>query len=561
MRQQVIRRLKTLAITSSSLVLSRPFAITRDINFERVRITDRLDRLGYRRVNSKPERPGQYFAASGEALIFLREAQLGPGARQDEMLVRAVLDSQGMIKDLQTVPGKHALPSVWLEPEILSLLGTSSTRAQIAKVLPDFSPLLVKAVLATEDERFYLHFGVDPVAIVRAALLNITAGRIVQGGSTITQQLAKNLFLSSERSLLRKVREALAAVFIETAFTKEQILTLYLNQVFLGQEGKVAIHGFGEASRTFFDKDVADLSLAEAATLAGMVKAPTKYSPRRYPDRAAERRLVVLERMREAGVITEREAQNAAAEKLHVKTGQRNRRTAPYFVDYVRQQVNTLLENSDSAEGPLHVLTGIDPEAQKCANTAVRLGLRKLEAANPRLGRGKSALQAALIAVYPATGEIAAWVGGRDYGKNQFDRVSMAKRQPGSAFKPFVYLTALAGELNNYRVARTTNTLLDEPLTINIPGSGSWSPQNYDEEFRGEVTLRQALAQSLNVPTVRLAMKVGINHVARTAALFGFGEALPAVPSLALGAGEVTPMELARAYAAIANGGLLMDLR
>lgn len=561
MRTEVIHRLKNQTIASSSVVFSRAFALTRGTKLTAAKLPERAERLGYHKVARVPERRGEYMIGRDAAYIFLRGGLINGSEHQPEQLVQLRLSPDGVISDITALPAERELDRAWLEPEILSLVGESSIRAELPKSLDEFNPLLVKAVLAIEDERFYAHFGIDPLAIMRAATANFRSHRVVQGGSTITQQLAKNLFLDSSRSIVRKLKEAVAAVLIETAFSKDQILEMYLNQVFLGQEGRVAIHGFGEASRSFFDKDAADLSLSESAILAGMIKGPTRYSPRRYPDRAKKRKSIVLQALADQGKITERERAEADKQQLNVVPAQRNKRNAPYFIDYVRREVQNFLSTEDPEAQALHIYSGIDVQMQDCAEKAVRQGLKRLESTYKWMTRAKEPIQAALVATTPSSGETIAWVGGRNYAKNQFDRVSQAKRQPGSSFKPFVYLTALDKDLNTYRVARTTNTLIDEPITLQVAGSGAWEPKNYDNEYHGEVTLREALMKSLNIPTVNLAMKVGINNVARTAALFGFGENLPHVPSLALGAGEVSPLDLARAYGGIANGGSIVDLR
>ena len=266
----------------------------------------------------------------------------------------------------------------------------------------------------------------------------------------------------------------------------------------------------------------------------------------------------MLKKMRDYGYIDKASFNAAKLEVPKTLPPKRASRKAPYFIDYLQRSWKNAIGETDL--GPLRIYSGIDMEYQRCAEQAVENGAAALEKSHPKLKRRKEPVQSALIAVSPASGAILAWVGGRSYASNQFDRVSQAKRQPGSAFKPFVYLTALDRHLNNYRTARTTSLLVDEPLTLKV-NDDTWQPQNYDEEYRGEVTVREALTYSLNVPTVDLALKVGIDSIADTAELFGFGHGLPRVPSLALGAGEVSPLELARAYTALANGGRLITLR
>ena len=560
MRSKVVQAVQNRALTTSSVILGRAFEITPGISFTGSRIIPRLKRLGYQQVNTLPKHPGEYFIKKPEVYIYLREILPQYDINQKEQLISIQLQEE-MIESISDIKFKQDISRIYLEPEILSLLGNSSTRASRPKHLENYPAHLIQALISVEDERFYSHFGIDPWAILRAMYVNYKLGRVVQGGSTITQQLAKNLFLTRKRTLSRKLREAANAVLIETAFSKEQILEFYLNEIFLGQEGRVAIHGFGEAAVSFFGKEASDISLAEAATLVGIIKAPSKYSPRRFPKRAKKRRLIVLNKMHELGVINQEQLKTASEEEIEIRPPQRSRRLAPYFVDYIRKELGKSFNIEELKANSAIIATGLDTEFQQCAQEAVQEGLKDIERWFPKLKRKKQPLQAALISITTSDAQVRAWVGGRNYGANQFDRVSMAKRQPGSAFKPFVYLTALDENLNTYRVARTTSLLLDEPITLEVIGTGIWEPKNYDEKYRGEVTLRTALAKSLNIPTIDLALKVGIENVANTAELFGFGENLPEVPSLALGAGEVTPLELSRAYNTIANGGLLTNLK
>lgn len=565
MRVEVIKRLNTQARIAGSVVLSNPHAIRRGDNIDKTEIFARLERLGYRSVSQEPTQPGTYSRSANKLFLYVREAALPDGTFQKPgpYILRL---AENKIDSLEHAKFKRPLKRIWLEAEPISYLGSTESKSTILRNLNAYPKHVIDAILAIEDERFYLHFGLDPIAIFRAIFTNLSAGRLVQGGSTLTQQLAKGLFFSSERTLARKVLEALAAISIETAFTKDQILEFYLNSVFLEQDGNVAIHGFATASQSLFGKPIEKVTLAEAATLAGLVKAPSYYSPRRQEKRANERRRVVLNKMYDLGFITLAEKNKAAIEAISIKPRTREQRLAPYFVDYIRRTIEDSLPESaplrnDTESDPIRVFTGLEPQYQHCAEQAVDDGISQLEKQFPRLKKGGAKIQTALISISPSSGRVRAWVGGRSYNENQFDRVSQAKRQPGSAFKPFVYLTALDKTLNNYRVARTTTLLLDDAITYKMPNGDLWEPKNYDGKFRGEVTLRYALTHSLNIPTIELAMKVGIDSVAKTAELFGFGTNLPRVPSLALGAGEVSPLELAQAYTALANGGKLINVR
>ncbi len=560
LRQEVRSLLNQKKLASSSVVLTRPFAIELGRSLKDTNLLSRLNRLNYREVSSRPSKEGEYQISSDGISIYIRQSFINPDTDQKAGLYKISLTSSNQISNLTDLIYNTNINNLWLESEVLSVLGNSSEKASQSKKLNEFSHFLKDAVMAIEDEHFYYHFGINPIAVIRASITNFKAGKVIQGGSTITQQLAKNLFFSPERSILRKAKEAIAALLIEMGYSKNQIFEMYLNEIFLGQEGRFAIHGFGEASDTFFGKDVSDITLAEAAMLAGIIKAPTNYSPRRNFERCKERQKVVLDRMFELGEINKDQYEKAITEKITILDASRTRRIAPYFVDYLQREITTLINKSGEIKDSLRIMTGLDLEYQICAENAVANGLKNIEKSHPWIRKVKEPLQASLISVIPSSGEVRAWVGGRDFSDSQFDRISLASRQPGSTFKPFVYLTALDGSLNQYRTARTTSILVDEPISINIPG-GTWNPKNYDEEYRGEVTLREALSKSLNIPTIQIAQKVGIKNVAKTGELFGFGKGLPEVPSLALGAGEVSSLELAKAYSILANGGIRRNLK
>jgi penicillin-binding protein 1B len=559
LKDEIQKAMSKKITDSSSVVYSRPIAISKGLSVNSLNLERRLERVKYRKV-SYPSSPGQYTISPSKIMLFLKESMVFDGIEQKEGLYEILLDTNGSIIEIINTQFKTEVSSIWLEPEMISVLGNTSQRVITNKSLHEFSPHLKNAILAIEDEHFYSHFGIDPFSVLRALLVNIQSGKIVQGGSTLTQQLAKNLLFSSDRSFSRKIKEAFAAILIESTYSKDQIFEMYLNEVFLGQEGRFAIHGFGEASLTFYGKDVEEISLSEAALLAGLVKAPTAYSPRNHPDKAKYRQQTVLKRMKQLRMISEEDYTTALHQAPVIYPPARSRRVAPYFVDFIQKEIGKLILDQQVDGGALHIITGLDPEYQSCAEQAVSEGLLSLEKSYPWIAKSKEKVQGALISVVPSNGEILAWVGGREYSETQFDRISSAERQPGSTFKPFVYLTALDGSLNQYRTAKTTSILVDEPLQIKIPG-GIWEPQNYDKKFRGEVRLREALAKSLNVPTVQLAQKVGVKNIARTGAFFGFGEKLPQVPSLALGAGEVTPLDLTYAYSILANGGIKREFR
>ncbi|MDX1575362.1 MAG: PBP1A family penicillin-binding protein [Kiloniellales bacterium] len=388
-------------------------------------------------------------------------------------------------------------------------------------------PALPHAVLAVEDRRFYRHWGIDLRGLARAFWVNLRAGEVVQGGSTITQQLAKVLFLTPERTLKRKVQEALLALWLERKFTKDEILSLYLNRVYLGS----GTYGVDAASRRYFDKAAGEVTLYEAAQLAGLLKAPSRYNPVSDYQRAGQRTRVVLNAMVEAGFISPDEARHAEASKPARPrlTSQRAR----YYADWVIAQIGDYVGRIDS---DLTVVTTLDPRLQNIAED-------ELTAVLAEQGAVRGAGQAAFVALTP-DGAVRAMVGGRDYAESQFNRSVQALRQPGSAFKVFVYLAAMEAGW------RPDDRMTDAPVAV-----GEWRPQNYDERYYGDVTLREGFARSLNSVAVRLTEQVGRERVAEAARRLGITSDLEVAPSLALGASEVTLLELTNAYATFANGG------
>ncbi len=416
--------------------------------------------------------------------------------------------------------------------KIISTDGTAianrGTTGGEALALEQMSPYIPQAVIAIEDRRFYSHFGIDPLGLARAMVTNIATGRMVQGGSTLTQQLAKNLFLSPERTLERKVQEVLLSFWLEHKYTKDEILAMYLNRVFFGSNA----YGVEAASRRYFNKSARDVNLGEAAMLAGLLKAPSRLSPARDPEAAEERAQVVLGAMRDAGFVTEREITTAMSQPpTRAKSYWSG--AEHYAADLVMDQVPALI--GDITED-LVVETTIDLDLEKKAEDAIAA---VLDAEGTKL----NASQAALVSI-DGTGAIRALVGGRDYAESQFDRASRAKRQPGSAFKPFVYATALEMGRSPLSIRN------DAPVRI-----GKWTPENYDQKYRGEVTLSTALANSLNTIAAQLVMEVGPDNVIKLAHRLGIESEMQSNASIALGTSEVSLVELTSAYAPFMNGG------
>lgn len=435
----------------------------------------------------------------------------------------------------QDLPDIESLNAATRRPAITLLSSDGETIASIGDVygetldLDDLPKSLPDAVLATEDRRFFSHYGLDPIGLARAMVRNVVKGGVHQGGSTITQQLAKVLFLTPERTLKRKVQEAILAFKLESRFSKREILTIYLNRVYLGS----GTFGVDAASRRYFGKSARKLSLYESALIAGLLKAPSRFSPANDPERARARTAQVLENMVNAEIITADDAAKAKREEI-AATSRARPAYGRYFMDWVLAHVSAM---PDTGGKDLTITTTLDRVLQTKAE-------KQLKTLLDSQGDKVNATQGAIVVLAP-DGAIKAYVGGRDYDDSQFDRVNQAKRQPGSSFKTFVYLAALEAGMT------PSDTVEDAPIQM-----GDWSPDNYTGKFLGTVTLKMALAQSLNTAAVRLAEEVGLRSVITTARRLGILSELRPDATLALGSSETSPLELAGAYAALANGGL-----
>jgi penicillin-binding protein 1B len=570
-----VAHLKDPVLDTPTRIYARPLALYPGLRPDRETVRTHLESLGYKSAGRREVNTGEYYL--GERLWIIGRRAFRHHYAVDPPLTAVLrMGLSGRIGTVEDQDGVR-LTHLALEPEYLGPLEagrttTTTVEDRLPVRLHDVPQHLVDAVLTIEDQRFFKHRGFDPLRIVGAAIANLKAGRVVQGGSTLTQQLAKSLWLSRERTLLRKTREAMMAVVLEGRYGKERILEAYLNEIYLGQNGSAAIHGVARAAQHYFGKDVTELQLAESALLAGVARGPSLYSPFRNPESALARRDLVLRRMAERGVITEEQLTEAL--ELPIQLRERRRRTggARYFLDYVRRE---LREGSGSeAAGPdsagLAVFTSLDMSLQRAADQAVREGLARLEDWYPDLLDERKPLQAALIALDPRTGQVVAMVGGRDYGLSQFNRAVQARRQPGSAFKPIVTLAALAhsdreapsrGERGSEVASVTLATVLeDAPFTLETR-VGPWQPVNYDRRFSGPVTLREALERSLNVPFARLGAQIGPERIVQTARRMGIESPLNPFPSLALGSSEVSLLELTRAYGVLAAEGFRADLQ
>jgi penicillin-binding protein 1B len=538
-------------------VFARPFEIRRGQSVGPTQFVDRLNELGYAN-RAKAEQPGEFTIGRDAVVLIPREGdRTGQTVRIAFGSRSAKTKEPTAVESIEVVGQKGRSDKLTLDAPLITALITSGREKRRDVPLRLIPPQMIKAVLAIEDRRFYDHAGVDPIGTVRAVFSNVFGGKkYLEGGSTITQQIVKNTFLTPEKSLRRKTLEWFMSFILERRLSKDQILELYLNDVALGQRGSFAIHGVAEASRLFFAKDVANLSLSEAATIAGVIQSPSRLSPFNHPDRARERRNVVLNAMSDAGYVSADAADRASKEPLQI-VARALEAEAPYFVDYISEE---LQEKYASVAATVDVYTTLDLHLQRLAHDVVRDGLVRLDEQLAKRKRQKA--QAALIAVDPRTGELLALVGGRSYNQSQFDRATSARRQPGSVFKPFVYLTAFEHAFSEGRTDLTPATVvLDEPTTFATDTEEAWNPANYEGEYDGPITLRRALALSRNIVAIKVAETAGFNEVATLWKKIGAGTPPRPYPAIALGVFEATPFEIATAYTLFPNGGVVRQLR
>ncbi|HYP09554.1 MAG TPA: PBP1A family penicillin-binding protein [Bryobacteraceae bacterium] len=451
----------------------------------------------------------------------------------------------------------------WLEPELITNLFDRDREKRRPVAYSEVPKHLVEALISVEDKRFFKHTGMDPIRMVKAAYVDIKEGRKEQGASTITMQLARSFWLDQDKTYTRKMAEILLTMELERRFTKEQILEFYVNEVYLGRRGSFSIHGFGEAARAYFAKDIRKLTLPEAATLVAMIQRPSYFNPFRYPERVKERRNLALMLMHTNGYIDAAQYAQAINAPLVVSPGETESSDAPYFVDLVNADLDEKFKDWDFATNSYRVYSTLDLDLQEAAVAAVQEGMAELDKNLQRM-RGKRKKgpypQVALVALDPETGDIRALVGGRSYTDSQLNR-ALAKRQPGSAFKPFVYATALnQSTVNNGRgeVITAASRFLDEPTTFTF-NRQEYQPANYHDQYYGNVTIRQALAKSMNIPVIKVAEKIGFEKVANVARSAGIKSPIMGTPSLALGSYEMMPIELAEAYTIFANKGVHIE--
>lgn len=535
--------------TVPAKVYARPLELFVGQKLTREDFLAELAALGYRR-ESVSNGPGAVSVNGNTVELHSRGFQFYEGLEPAQRI--RVRFSGSYVAGLSQASGA-ALSVARLEPMLIGGLYPAHHEDRVLIKLDQVPPYLVETLVAVEDREFWNHLGVSPKSIARAVWVNASAGQLRQGGSTLTQQLVKNFYLTNERSLQRKLTEAMMAVLLELHYDKQAILEAYLNEVFLGQDGQRAVHGFGLASQHFFSQPLSELKLHQVALLVGMVKGPTFYNPRRNPERALERRNLVLDLLAEQGVVTVEQASQAKAQPLAItQRGSLADSSYPAFLDLVKRQLRQDYREEDLTEEGLRIFTSFDPILQVKAEAALNETFKRLAGR-----KGVEQVEAAMVVSNPETGEVQAMIGSRQPRFAGFNRVLDAVRPIGSLIKPAVYLTALERP-SQYTL---TSWLADQPFSVKGQDGQVWRPQNYDRQAHGNIFLYQGLANSYNLSTAKLGLELGVPSVLKTLERLGVSREWPAYPSMLLGAGSLSPMEVAGMYQTLANGGFNTPLR
>ncbi len=546
----VTRQFEGRRWTLPAQVFAAPLELYVGLPFGAAVIEGELQRLQYRSGPSLVK-PGEYRRRGANVDVALRAAKFADETRSAQILS---IETDGKaITGLRDSRGKD-VPIARFEPLLIGSVFPIHGEDRIVVAPEDVPTLLPLALKAVEDRHFDTHHGVDFSAILRAVWANVKAGGIAQGGSTLTQQLVKSYFLDSRQTLGRKLREAVMALALERRFGKADIMNAYINEIFLGQDGRRAVHGFGLASQFYFGKPLAELDTAEIALLVGLARGPSYYDPRRRADRALARRNLVLKIMSEQKVIDADEAREAAARPLKVVS-----RIAggyyPAYLDFVRRTLRRDYREEDLTEAGLRIYTSLDPRAQEQAERTLEQELARIEKGR-KAKPGAEPLEGSVVMTSPQSGEVIAIVGGRQVGYDGFNRALDAARPIGSLVKPFIYLTAL--ETGRYNAATVVN---DAPVEIELSRKRVWRPENFTRQSNGPVPVVRALAESLNLATVTVGVDIGVPKVAETLQRFGLQRKPTEVPALLLGSLDATPIEVAQLYNSLANGGFRSNLR
>jgi penicillin-binding protein 1B len=535
-----------------SRIYSDATPIVPGMTIPRSLLEPKLNHVGYHEVAARVTNPGEYRYAGGTVEIYLQNFEY-PDIEFRALPVAIEMEG-ATVRAIKRLDDGVALRGIRIEPELITSIYNNEMEDRLPVSLDSVPKVVSDAIIAVEDKGFYSHKGISIRGTVGALITDIRNKNISHGGSTLTQQLIKNFYLTPDRSWGRKGHEALMAVLLEARYSKKQILEAYLNEIYLGQNGAVQISGVEQASQVYFGKHVTYLSLPEAATLAGMIHSPNVGNPLKYPERAKPRRDLVLALMREQKLITPEQYEAAVAAPLTTSRFPKTSRSAPFFVDLVLKQLKETYPETQLRTEGLRVFTTLDTIMQRSAELSLDSGIDALNKHYPYLRNSPTPLEGVILTIQPGTGYVKALVGGRSYSKTQFNRAIQARRQPGSLFKPFVYATAM--DPARGQQAFTAATVLDDsPISVKS-GNAVWTPQNYDLKYHGQVSVREALAHSYNIPAVRAAMNVGVPNVIKTAAVIGIESHLAPYPSVSLGSFEVTPLEIAYAYSAFANLGV-----
>jgi penicillin-binding protein 1B len=536
--------------TLPARVYAQPLELYVGQTLSAAKFTQELSRLGYI-AQGPAARPGTYRRKGDRIDLFVRAFHFSD-QEQAALQLRVAFDGDA-ITELTDTQGAD-VPVIRLDPLLIGSIFPIHGEDRIVVSPDQVPPLLPAALKAVEDRKFDTHHGVDPLAILRALLTNVRAGQVEQGGSTLTQQLVKSYFLDSRRTLGRKAEEAIMAVILESRFEKTDIMNAYINEIYLGQDGRRAVHGFGLASQFYFGKPLSECALHEIALLVTIVRGPSYYDPRRHPERTLERRNLVLKLLAERGVVKPEEAERATKKPLGVTDNAgRSANYFPAFLDLVRRQLREDYPEEALTEAGLTVFSTLDPLLQEKAEDALSEELDRQEKSGRKSAKG---LEGTMVVTTPQTGEVIAIVGGRRASFDGFNRALDMQRPIGSLAKPLVYLAAF--ESGRYTPASIVD---DAPVELKLPNGQVWKPGNYDKKLRGPVPLVRALTQSLNLATVNLGMAVGLDKVAKTYVQLGLDEAPPAYPSMLLGAANLNPIQVAQMYNTLANGGFRSPLR
>jgi penicillin-binding protein 1B len=541
--------------TNTSKLYASPQTVSLGDEISPEEVLAQLRRAGF--SDSRSNRIGWYHLRPGQVEIF-------PGVDAVAQNEPAVIKfDRDRVVQIVSLGDSTERTQYLLEPELITNLFDSKREKRRLVRFEDIPKLVVNAIISAEDKRFFLHAGFDPFRVIKAAWVDMLSRSNVQGASTLTMQLARSFWLTVEdRTWRRKIPEIMMTLHLERRLTKEQIFEYYANQIYLGRIGSFNIHGLAQGAQVFFGKDLKQLTVPEAATLAGVIQSPSRYNPLRSPDRARGRRNVILAMMRDNDYLTDREFDEAAASPLRLSHGAPESEEAPYFVDLVNAKLQEQFQDHDFQTNTYRVYTSLDLNLQRAASEAVREGLKEIDELLRRRGRtperGWPKVQVALVALDTRTGDVKALVGGRDYGTSQLNR-ALARRQPGSSFKPFVYAAALSSALDGGAAPITpVSRVMDEPTTFWFDGK-PYEPNNHKNEFHGPVSLRLALSKSMNIPTVKFAEMVGYDRVVELARNAGMNMRIQPTPAVALGAYEVMPLEIAGAYTIFVNQGVYLQ--